>query len=528
MRSTLLYGKVPDTRTVLFQFEPCDLVLAHAALSVRGNPLDVRFRATFRGPRGALITVPGFYDSDLGYVVRFAAVLPGTWWYEATSDEPALSGIEGSLKVVESPNGRVHGRLRLEPDYPRHFRFEDGTRYYMMGYEANWLMFVDQETGETGRIERFLDGIAAAGFNMVTVNAYAHNCPGWLTPEQERDPKYITPRHAPWVGGNAAPDYGRFDPAFFRHYDRVMALFLERGIVAHVMLHVYNKGVNWPEPGSPDDERFWRYFVARYQAFCSVIWDTAKESCNRPAEYIWSRIAAIRRHDGYGHLVTVHDANRPHPSVSGRPQSAYDPRKEWSDALVDFKADQVHRDQYQDALRNYMALPRPYVNIEYGYEQGVDTYPTYRVKQNWREVLRRTWLVTMGGAYPNYYYSNTAWNLFVPEPEPPGYAAHGIYMDFWLGTRWWLLAPDARPLGADAGPGLYCRADPAVEYVVMVERDAPFALHVEGAARSLSGTWVDPFTGQRQDTGEASSGVHTYRTPWPDLEFAVLHVRASL
>ena len=51
MRSTPLYGKVPDPRTVLFQFEPCDLVLAPAALSVQGNPLDVRFRATFRGPQ---------------------------------------------------------------------------------------------------------------------------------------------------------------------------------------------------------------------------------------------------------------------------------------------------------------------------------------------------------------------------------------------------------------------------------------------------------------------------------------------
>jgi len=511
--------------TELTQYEPCDLGLAPATLKVSGNPFDVEFQMTFRGAGGRVITVPGFYDTDLGYVVRFAAPTPGVWRFASVSGEADLDGITGSLNATGCPNPRVHGRLCIDPEHPRHFLFEDGTRYYMMGYEADWLMLIDQDSARTERIEGFLDAIVASGFNLVTVNAYAYHCPGWLTPEQERDPRYITPRHAPWPGGNDRPDYGGFDAVFFRHHDRVMEMMRERGLLAHIMVHVYNKGVNWPDAGSPDDERFWRYFVARYQAFCNVVWDTAKESYNRPPEYIWGRIATLRRHDGYGHLVTVHDANRPPGSESRRPESAYHPRKDWSDALADFKADQIHKDHYRDALRNYLALPRPYVNIEYGYEQGVEDLPTYAVKQDWREVLRRTWLVTMGGAYANYYYSNTAWNLFVPEPEPPGYAVHRLYVDFWLETQWWLLVPDDRPLGSKVVSGIYCRANPGVEYVVMAETGDAFRLHVKGGSGALVSTWVNPFTGDRHQAGVVTNGEHTFRSPWPEAAFAVLHVR---
>lgn len=504
--------------------QPVDLEVAPVGTPLPGNPFDARFGATFRGPGGRVVTVPGHYDELRGCAVRFAPTAEGVWHLATRSEVPALDGIAGTLYGLPRVHDRLHGLLRIDPEYPRHFRFEDGTRHYLMGYEANWLLLIDQDDERLDRVGHFLDGIAAAGFNMVTVNAYAHHCPGWLTPEQERDPRYVTPVHAPWVGGNERPDYGRFDPAFFQHVDRVMEATLERGLIVHLMVHVYNKGVRWPELGSADDERFWRYVVARYQAFCNVVWDPAKESYYRHPEYIWERIATLRHHDGYGHLVTVHDANRPPGSRSRTVEAAHDPRKDLSDDLADFASDQVHRDHYRDARTRHAARPRPYVNIEYGYEEGVEDLPTYGVKQGWREVLRRTWLVTMGGAYPNYYYSNTAWNLFVPEPEPPGYAAHRRYLDFWLGTAYWRLVPDDRPLGDDRPEGAHCRADPGHEYVVMAEGGAGFALSVEGAAGELRATWLNPYTGERFPAGSVGDGRHRFEPPWPEEAFCVLHL----
>src|SRR5699024_5166726 len=149
------------------------------------------------------------------------------------------------------------------------------------------------------RVRSFLDTIQNAGFTMVTVNAYAHSFRRHVPEELESDPRWIVPSIAPWVGGNEAPDYSQLDPQFFEHMDRVITHLDSRGLIVHLMLHVDNKDVNWPELGSPEDDRYWRHIVARYQAFTAIFWDTAKESYHQSADYIWRRIALIRRHDGY-------------------------------------------------------------------------------------------------------------------------------------------------------------------------------------------------------------------------------------
>ncbi len=514
----------PAEYPAIQRFHLVDLRLALDGAIRAANPYEVEFSASFVGPDGQALTIPGYYDGANGYVVRFSPTAEGEWRYVAHSPVAALDGVAGRVRCIPNDLAAVHGALRVDSAHPHHFIYEDGARCYLFGYEVNWLMMIDQSPSDLARIDAFLDSIAGVGFNLVTVNAYAHTCRGWLHADQERDPRYIKPSLAPWVGGNDAPDYAHFDLAFFRHYDRVMADLWRRGILAHIMIHVYNKQVNWPALGSADDERFWRYFVARYQVFCNVIWDTAKESYYQPPEYIWSRIGRIRQLDGYRRLVTVHDANTPQNRDSEWSRKWYDPRKELSDDLADFVSDQIHQDQYADARRNYLAAQRPYVNIEYGYEQGVDDLPTYNVKQDWREVLRRTWLATMGGAYPNYYYSNTAWNLFVPAPEPPGYAPHRLYYQFWQGARYWELAPDNACLGEER-EGLYARANPGREVVVWDEAGAGFTLTIAGAGDALRAEWFDPLTGERREAGLLTNGAHRLSPPWGAGRWAVLHAK---
>lgn len=44
-----------------------------------------------------------------------------------------------------------------------------------------------------------------------------------------------------------------------------------RGIVAHIMITVWNKNVNWPEHCSQADNLFWKTVLARYQVSTSVM-----------------------------------------------------------------------------------------------------------------------------------------------------------------------------------------------------------------------------------------------------------------
>lgn len=515
----------------LERYHLVDLVLAPPDLVAPGNPFDVDFAATFRGPGASALTIPGFYDSEKGYVVRFSPNVEGTWHYESHSDVSSLDGIAGQVRCVPNSNPNLHGQLLVDREHPHHFVHEDGTRRFLMGYEANWLMMIDQYPSDLTRIEAFLDSITRAGFNMVTVNAFTLVHPGrWLVEDQLAGGIFAAPTIGPWMGSLEAQDYARMNPDFFRHYDRVMLALWERGLLAHLMIHVYNKGVTWPELLSPDDSRFWRYFVARYQAFPNVVWDPGKEMVRQPVEYVLDRVDLIRSLDGYGRVLTVHDPNSPAPQNAWRMQTRpWDQRKELADAEADFKSDQVHLFWYEDARRNYLGAQRPYVNIEYGYERGVEEVPTVNPlrMQHWREVLRRSWLIAMGGGYINYYYCNTAWTLFIPEPDPPGYEAHRLYAAFWESTRYWLLEPDNNPLGDRGGSGVYCRCEPGHEYVVFDEEGQGFDLTLPERDGPYDATWVNPVGGERLDAGQFSGGTHAFAPPWGRRNWSVLHVRAA-
>lgn len=481
-----------------------------------GNPFDAEIRVTLRGPDAALITVPAFWDPPRGYVARVTFPSTGSWHASITADGGL--GLELSLPVHVTPTTRAaeHGPLVVDRNYPRHLVHADGTHRFIRGYEVNWLLMVDQHDPSLTRVRGFLDTIEAAGFTMVTVNAYAHSFRKHVPAELESDPRWIVPTIGPWLGGNADPDHSRLDPAFFAHMDDALALLHERGIVTHLMLHVYNKDVNWPELGSADDDRYWRYIVARYQAFSTIMWDTGKESYHQPADYVWTRLALIREHDGYGRLLTAHDVNPPAGHDWGEFGRRYThPDKELLNALVDVVSDQVLIGIYDDALARTTRFAKPYINIEFGYESGLDDLPSDAEDhdQDWQEVTRRHWQVVMGGAYPNYYYRNTAWSLFLPEPTPPGYAAIKVLAEFWDGLRYWLLSP-ANHLLSHQGESTWARADGGDQFVVYAQEGGEFALDLSGATAAVAGHWLDPYTGATVPVPPLSRGRHRLASPW--------------
>lgn len=78
------------------------------------NPFDQRdvaLDATFVGPDGSGTTVPGFWDADDSWRIRFTPDTPGTWTYTiAVTDTAGTSEpFEGSVAVAESDQiGRAH------------------------------------------------------------------------------------------------------------------------------------------------------------------------------------------------------------------------------------------------------------------------------------------------------------------------------------------------------------------------------------------------------------------------------------
>jgi hypothetical protein len=363
-----------------------------------------------------------------------------------------------------------------------------------MGFECDWIWALDHDKPDLPTLGPFLDRLAERGFNHIIMNVYAHDT-GWAKGNlNEWD--YGPPPIYPWGGSNDEPDFTRMNLDFWRHYDRVIEALFERGIVAHVMLRVYNKMVKWPENGSPEDDLYYRYAVARYGAYPNVIWDFSKEAHNeKDADYKLAVLNKIKEMDPYDNLVTVHDDNANYENGN------YD--------ICDFRSDQQHSN-WGEVIQQQRAQRRwPVVNVEYGYEEGVDNLPTYGVKQPWEEVLRRTWEICCAGGYPNYYYSNTSWDLIKWQPEPPGWKRYRILRDFFESTRWWGAEPHQDLVVEGTA---WCLADPGREYIVFAPQGGPITLRLT-ENKAFVGTRLDPHTGEMQNGLEIAGGDQTIDLP---------------
>lgn len=477
------------------QYHPHDFVFKAAA---PGNPFDVELTAefSFAGTNGARLTVPGFYDGAGVWKIRFSPTKPGEWSMRTASSLEALNGkTESGIVCVVNRHPNIHGGLRVDPAYPYHFVYEDGTRYFLLGYEADWLWAPEMTNPERKVMHRLIDQMATRGFNHVLVNVYAHDT-RWAT-NKSCEWDYGPAELYPWEGNNLNPDHSRLNPKFFQLYDGMMNALQDKGIVAHIMLKVYNKRVKWPAKWSRDEERYFRYVVARYQAYGNVVWDFAKESYNEKDNQLQSKlIDLIRYTDAYKRLVTVHD------------DEAY----EWDSELnrnVDFRTDQQHSDyaaaiKFDRARRKY-----PVVNAEFGYEFGVDKLPTHDHGNQcvWQELLRRAYHIYLSGGYGVYYYNNTAWDVIKPDPEAPGMKPFQLLKDSLSVLPYWRMSP-----ADDLAIGGLCLALPGEAYAFYVE-GASLTANLTGlVSGKISAEWINTWTGEKEKA-VARPGVHKLKKP---------------
>ena len=105
------------------------------------NPFDQRevtLDADFTHEDGTTLSIPGFWDGDDSWRVRFTPTEQGVWTYEITvtdvtgTSDPA----GGSVDVAPSDHpGFLRIGDQVDPDYsPRYFAYEDGTPWYGRGH----------------------------------------------------------------------------------------------------------------------------------------------------------------------------------------------------------------------------------------------------------------------------------------------------------------------------------------------------------------------------------------------------------
>ena len=205
-----------------------------------GNPfVDISLSATFTS--GAqTVTVPGFYDGDGVYRIRFSPETQGTWQWATTSNAPALKGHIGGFTALPATVGN-HGPVRVTPD-GYHFVYADGTPFRQIGTTAYaWAQQSDALSAET------LKSLATSPFNKMRMCVYAN---------VKAEPV------EPYVYTGAGPkdwDAKRFNPAFFRRFEDRVAKLQALGLEADIILyHPYDKTHGYGDMTREDDSRYLR------------------------------------------------------------------------------------------------------------------------------------------------------------------------------------------------------------------------------------------------------------------------------
>jgi hypothetical protein len=486
------------------QWHPVDIALGGTSTSQVSDSVS----ATFTGPGGEILSVPGFFDGT-GWKVRFSPTRPGAWSYTTTSTISSVGGKTGTLTCITNTNPLVHGRVMVDASHPHAFVYEDGTPYILMGFEADWLGLMDFGEAQITHAKSLIDIYTNHGFNEALMNVFAYDTT-WDSGKTSAD-DYGPTAAIPWEGTYATTDYSRMNPAFFDSYDRVIQYMFEHGVVAHIMFKVYNKKVNWPAKGSPEDDLYFAHVLARYQAYPNLLWDFSKESNNETdIAYKSERIKMIHAKDAYHHPVSTHTDTSYYSSSA-------------SSGLLDFRTDQNQSDWYSTIIAHRNANQWPVINSEFQYECGNDGGRTYGICTDKLSVLKDACEVAMAGGYFNYYYTYHAWDVVRSTEVPNGLSYYGNVFKVLSATKWSQMTP-SDTLIDNAGLDRHCLAIPGAEYLVYLGAAGTATVTIGQVApgATLTGKWVDLITGAEQAIAAVGNAQATLTNPWTDPAMAHL------
>lgn len=335
-----------DSHAGIRQWQPTELVFTSDA--DYPDPFDFRtigFTATFRGPNGERIRIPGFWDGDRVWKIRFTPTSFGVWTY-ATScekqDDTGLHGRRGKLNVnPPASDNLLHrhgGFLKVSPD-SRYLTYTDGTAFFWLG--DTWWRCPSAGV-PFSNFQRMVDFRSKQGFTVFQAHGFRS-----IFPDKEEHGLFASSSGVDAF--HAVKQSGRTAIGYWREIDKYMAYADEKGMVGvmgfagHALL----------DPISLDDlKRLWHYYVARYGAYPITFLITQEYNAEigdaeRRVQKLLALGQFIKDTDPYRRAMTVH------PWVLGR-----DKRQAWSEPWFDFIMLQAGHRQF--------AAPHHYHRIYFG------------------------------------------------------------------------------------------------------------------------------------------------------------------
>jgi hypothetical protein len=339
--------------------------------SAAGNPyFSTELSATISNETRS-VTIPGFYDGDGLFKLRFMPPEEGHWSYVTHSNDTLLNGQSGTFECTSARKGQ-HGPVRVHNTF--HFAHDDGTLYLPFG--TTCYAWTHQPLSEQ---RKTLNTLAKTRFNKLRMSPFPKDYPFNTN----------APLHDVFErGSDGKHDFDQ--PVFeaFRHFERQVAALGALGIVADVILfHPYDRW-GYSYMSAEQDCRYLKYIVARLSAYWNIWWSLANEYdflLDTKPLTLW---------ETFFHIIEANDPNRHPKSIhNGDLRMNYDHAKPWVDHVCiqnwDVKRTQEWREQYN----------KPVVNDEPEYEGNIIHAWGNITAQ---ELVHRFWLTLMRGGYAGH------------------------------------------------------------------------------------------------------------------------------
>jgi len=330
-----------------------------------GNPfIDVKLSAEFK-LRGRVFKPEGFYDGSGIYRIRFMPDALGEWTYITKSNRRELNAKTGKFTCIEPSPGN-HGPVRVHKTW--HFAYADGTPYFQIGTTC----YAWAHQGNAME-EQTLATLKDAPFNKMRMcvfpKSYSYN---------KNEPEFY-----PFEGRPLKDwDYSRFNPEFFRHFEKRVGDLRDLGIEADLILfHPYDRW-GYANMDSETDDRYLRYIVARLAAYRNVWWSFANEYDLMKSKTMadWDRFFQIvQKYDPYQRLRGIHNC-----------RGFYDHSKSWVTHASIQSSDLAMGIEWRNKYK------KPIVFDECKYEGNI---PQGWGKITAQELVHRFWLGTIEGCY---------------------------------------------------------------------------------------------------------------------------------
>ena len=474
--------------------------------------LTARFTGTEGKASGQIITVPGFWDGERTWKIRFAPPASGTWRYETYSSGKGLSGRKGIIKVSEwsekekDENPLRRGLITVNKSGERagrYFTYSDGTPCLWIA--DTWWDWTNSHI-KFESFKKLADTRADQGFNIGQL-FFAGN--GWGKESSLLDPSFSNPK---------------FEQ--IRKVEEMIRYANSKGITVWIHAWWSREGID-KSIGEDNFIRWWRYVIQRLHAY-NVIWVIAGEyNMNNyggfPLEF-WNRLGKIIKDDDpYDRILSAHPTP---PMWSGGADAP-----QWSTAeaihsqpWLDYNQSQTGHARWCNEITPWIITnaynkqpAKPVVVTEPWYE-FIEDNPTAM------DIRFGAWSAVMSGAAGHSYGGGHIWRVHLPERPTgigswpmdtsfatntllyPGAVSVGYMGKYLRNIEWWKMEP--HPELALENPSLYCLADPGREYLFYLRYGGSVKIDLRAYPESteFAFSWADLVNNSDSKKGVINGG----------------------